>query len=57
MISGILWDYYRDEVDNFNDNASDGHSFKYRTKTTRKTEKNPEMTEITNDHHKNQYKL
>ena len=57
MISGILWDYYRDEVDNFNDNASDGQSFKYRTKTTRKTEKNPEMTEITNDHHKNQYKL
>ena len=41
MISGILWDYYRDEVDNFNDNASDGNSFKYRTKTTRKTKKSP----------------
>ena len=34
----ILWNYYRDEVDNVNDNASDGKSFKYKTKITGKTE-------------------
>ena len=33
-----LWNYYRDEVDNVNDNASDGKSFKYKTKITGKTE-------------------
>ena len=34
MTSGSLWNYYRDEVDNVNDNALDGKSFKYKTKIT-----------------------
>ena len=28
MISGNLWNYYRDETDDVDDNASDGKSFK-----------------------------
>ena len=28
MTSGNLWDYYRDEGDNINNNASDGKLFK-----------------------------
>ena len=32
MTSGSLWNYYRDEIDNVNDNASDCKSFKYTTK-------------------------
>ena len=28
MISGNLWNYYRDEIDDVDDNASDGKSFK-----------------------------
>ena len=30
--SANLWNYYRDQIDNINDNASDGKSFKYKTK-------------------------
>ena len=29
---GKLWNYYRDEIDDVDDNASDGKSFKYKTK-------------------------
>ena len=36
MASEGLWNYYRDEVDEVNDNASDGTSFKYKTKITEK---------------------
>ena len=32
MTSGSLWNYYRYEIDDVNDNASDGKSFKYKTK-------------------------
>ena len=32
MTSGILWKFYRDEIDDVNDNASNGKSFKYKTK-------------------------
>ena len=32
-----LWNYYSDENDNINDHASDGKSFKYRTKIVGKT--------------------
>ena len=42
MASGSLWNYYRDEVDEVNDNPSDGTSFKYKTKITEKTEAGPE---------------
>ena len=31
MTSGNLWNYYRDVVDNINDSASHGKSFKYNT--------------------------
>ena len=37
MTSGSLWNYYRDEIDNVDDNASDGKSFKYKTKIVGKT--------------------
>ena len=36
MTSGSLWNYYRDEIDHINDNASDGKSCNYKTKTVRK---------------------
>ena len=32
MISGNLWNYYRDEINDVADNASDDKSFKYKTK-------------------------
>ena len=38
MTSRSLWNYYRDEVDNVNNNTSDGKLFTYKTKITRKTE-------------------
>ena len=37
MTSGSLCNYYRDEIDNIHDNASDGNSFKYKTKIVGKT--------------------
>ena len=30
VTSRSLWNYYKDEIDNINDNASDGKSFKYK---------------------------
>ena len=32
MTSGSLWNYYRDKIDDVDDNALDGKSFKYTTK-------------------------
>ena len=32
MTSGSLWNYYKDEIDDVYDNASDGNSFNYKTK-------------------------
>ena len=40
MTSENLWNYYRDEIHDVHDNASDGKSFKYKTKIVGKT-KNP----------------
>ena len=37
MTSGSLWNYYRDEINGVNDNASDGKSFEYKTKIVGKT--------------------
>ena len=34
---GSLWNYYRDEIDDVDDNASDGRSFEYKTKIVGKT--------------------
>ena len=43
MTSGSLWNYYRDEIDDVHDNASDGKSFKNKTKTVIKTPERPEQ--------------
>ena len=37
MTSGGLWNYCRDEIDDVDDNASDGKSFEYKTKIVGKT--------------------
>ena len=31
MTSGSLWNYYKDEIDGLDDNASDRKSFEYKT--------------------------
>ena len=41
MTSESFWNYFRDDVDNANDNASDSKSFKYKIKITGKTEVKP----------------
>ena len=41
ITSGSFWNYYRDEIDDVNDNASDGKSFKYKTKIVGKTPEIP----------------
>ena len=41
MTSGSLQKYYTDEIDEVDDNASDGKSFKYKTKMIEKTEAKP----------------
>ena len=41
MSSGSLWNYYRDKIDDVDDNTSDGKSFKYKTKTIGKTPERP----------------
>ena len=41
MTSESLWNYFRDEIDNIDDNASDDKSFKYKTKIIGKTEERP----------------
>ena len=42
ITSGSLWNYYRDKIDDVNDNASDGKSFKYKTKIVGKTPRRAE---------------
>ena len=39
MASGSLWIYYGDEIDDIDDDASQGKSFKNKKKITGKTEK------------------
>ena len=41
MTSGSLWNCYRDEIDDVDDNASDSKSFEYKTKIVVKTPKKP----------------
>ena len=36
MTSGNIWNYYRDKIDDVDDNASDGNSFQYKTKIHQK---------------------
>ena len=52
MTSGSLWNNYRKKFDNVNDNASDGKSFKYKTKIIGKTEVRGKQHRETN--HNNQ---
>ena len=37
MTSESLWNFYRDEIDDPDDNVSDGKSFEYKTKIVGKT--------------------
>ena len=41
MTSRCLWNYYRDEIDDVDDNASDGKSFEYTTTIVGKTPQRP----------------
>ena len=41
MTSGILWNYYRDEIVTVDDNASDSQSFEYKTKIVGNTPEKP----------------
>ena len=45
MISGRLWNYYRDEIDDVDYNASDGKSIKYKIKIVGKTPERLERLE------------
>ena len=42
LTSGILWNYYRDKLDDVDNNASEGKSFNYKTKIVGKTPQRPE---------------
>ena len=46
MTSGSLCNYYRDEIDNIHDNASDGKSFIYKTKIVGKRQHGLEIKEM-----------
>ena len=41
MTLGSLWNYYRDEIDGVDDNASDGKSFKHETTVVGKRTQRP----------------
>ena len=41
MTSGSLWNYYRDKIDDVDDNASDDNSFEYQTKIVGNTPERP----------------
>ena len=64
MTSESLWNYYRDEIDDVDDNGSDGKSFKYKTKIVEKHQKDqnnpPNKIQIElnhRNHHNQQYQL
>ena len=42
MTAGSLWNCYRGEIDDVDDNISDDKSFKYKTKIVGKTPERPE---------------
>ena len=39
--SGSLWNYYRDEIDDVDNDASGGNSFNYKTKVVGNTPERP----------------
>ena len=49
MTSGSLKNYYRDELSDVNDNASDGKSFEYQIKVKGKTPERPAQPEHPRD--------
>ena len=59
MTSGILWNYYRDKIDDADDNASNGNIFEYKTEIVGKTpdQKDLEMKEMQIDHQYQSYML
>ena len=61
MTAGSLWNYYRDKIDDADDNASDGKSFKYKTKIVGKIPEKPGRTGDEGDAdrtpHKQQHQL
>ena len=42
MTLGSLWNYYRDKIDNVDDDTSDGKSFKYKTEIIGTAEARPD---------------
>ena len=47
MTSEIVWNYYVDEIDDVDDNASDHKSFEYKTNIRRNTTKTTKATTST----------
>ena len=45
MTSRSLWNYYTDKIDDVDDNASDGNSFKHKTKIVGETPERPPRLE------------
>ena len=41
VTSGSLWNYYRDEIDDVNDNVSEGKPFEYKTEIVGETPESP----------------
>ena len=50
MTSGSLWNYYRDEIDDVDDNAFDSKSFKNKTKIVGNTPERPGNEGVQIDH-------
>ena len=57
MTSESLWNIHRDQIDEVDDNASNGKSFKYKTRIIRKQKQDlqkVQMMEMLTDHHNHQ---
>ena len=59
MTSGSLWNYYRDEIDDVDDKAADGKSFKYKIKIIghKKNQNWLKMKNMQIGQHNHQYQL
>ena len=60
MTSGSLWNYFRGEIDDADDKASDGKSFNYKTKIVgmhQKDQNNQIQIKMEISHHNHQYQL
>ena len=60
MTSGSLWNYYRGETDDVDDNPSDDKSFNYKTKIVGNAPENPEnqiQIKMEISHHNYQYQI